>query len=258
MRTSWLIGTLAILLPTAVSSIETEPFSPPEQGKSSKRALDVLRILRRDDDNCPSGYNPCSDLGNSDACCKSGSRCTTDAADNIACCRTGASCTGSLTGTSTGTTTQTGNSFMFPHGTSATTTGTGTVASITGSTINGAYPFVYVPTTFENTASCSSYYSLCQSEYTQCTGDLMGRYGVTIGGGGGGVTVEAITGSAQATSICSSLSAKACHGLRLNDCATAATGTGNDASDNAAIPGRTSNLHDLSLAFVVGIAGMFV
>ncbi|KAJ5089525.1 hypothetical protein N7532_008209 [Penicillium argentinense] len=259
MRASWWVGIWATFLPTTVLSIEAEPFSLPEQGKPSRRALEVLRLLRRDDDNCPSGYNACSDLGNSDACCKSGTRCTTDAADNIACCRTGASCTGSLTGPSTGSS-ETGSSFMFPQGTSATTTAEGTAASVTGSTVDGAYPFIYVPTTFANHESCSSYYLLCQSEYTQCTGNLMGRYGVTVGGAGGaGVTVEAITGSAQATSICSSLSAKACHGLQLHNCATAATGTSTqDASGNAAIPARTSSLHDLAFGLIVGVAGMFV
>lgn len=257
MRTSWWIGVLATIIPTTVLSLETEPFSSPEQAKSSRRAIDVLRILRRDDDHCPSGYNPCSDLGNSDACCRSGSRCTTDAADNIACCRTGASCTGSLTGSSTGTT-HSGTGFMFPQGTSATTTASGSGASITDSTIDGAYPFVYVPTTIKNEASCSSYYSQCESEYTQCTGNLMGRYGVTVGGNGGGVTVEAITGPAQATSICSSLSSKACHGLQLKNCASMPTATDHDASGNAAIPRQTSRLQDLALGFFVGVAGMFV
>ncbi|KAJ5387977.1 hypothetical protein N7509_010518 [Penicillium cosmopolitanum] len=256
MRASWWIGVWATLIPTVVLSVETEPFSSPEQGKSNKRALEVLRLLSRDDDNCPSGYNPCSNLGNSDACCKSGSRCTTDAADNIACCRTGASCTGSLTGTSTGT--ETGSTFISPHGTSATTTATGTTATMTDGTIDGAYPFVYIPTTIGNAESCSSYYSQCQSEYTQCTGNLMGRYGVTVGGNGGGVTVEAITGAAQATSICSSLSSRACHGLQIQNCATAATETGRDTSGNAANPRRASSLHDLAFGFAVGIAGMFI
>lgn len=86
----------------------------------------------------------------------------------------------------------------------------------------------------------------------------MGRYGVTIGGNGGGKTVEAITGSAQATSICSSLSSQACHGLQLKNCAAAATETGHETSGNAASPRRTSSLHDLTFGFVVAIAGMFV
>jgi hypothetical protein len=151
---------------------------------------------------------------------------------------------------------------MFPQGATATTTTTTAAsggASITGSTISGAYPFIYVPTTFANAATCSSYYSLCQSEYSQCTAQLKGRYGVTVGGAGGaGVTVEAVTATAQATSICSSLSQQACHGLQLNYCATAATGTSNAASGNGAAPVRTTSLHDLMLGLMVGIAGVFI
>jgi hypothetical protein len=81
---------------------------------------------------------------------------------------------------------------------------------------------------------------------------------VTVGGSGGGVTVEAVTATSQATSICSSLSAKACHGLSLGYCASVETATATDASGNGALPGRTSSLNDLALGLVVGVAGMFV
>ncbi|KAJ5935416.1 hypothetical protein N7466_004963 [Penicillium verhagenii] len=259
MRTSRWIGIWATFLP-AVLSIETAPFSSPEDAQTNKRAFEVLQILKRSD-NCPSGYNACTNEGNSDACCISGTTCTKDSADNIACCPTGASCTGSLTGTATSTstgTTETGSSFVFPQGATATTTtesGTETV-----STASGAYPFVYVPTSFVNAQSCSSYYSQCQSEYTGCTEALMGRYGVTVGGSGGGVTVEAVTATSQATSICSSLSLEACHGLSLAYCASVATATATatDASGNGALPGRSSSLHDLALGLVVGFAGMVI
>ncbi|KAJ5168305.1 uncharacterized protein N7482_003899 [Penicillium canariense] len=259
MRASWWIGVWATFLPSTVLSIETAPFSAPQAVESRKRAFEVLQILKRAN-NCPSGYNPCTSLGNSDACCIQGTNCSRDAANNIACCPTGASCTGSLTGASTSTTRQTGTSFMFPQGTTATTTATDSAAaSVTGSTLSGAYPFIYVPTTFANAATCSSYYSLCQYEYTQCTGQLLGRYAVTVGGAGGaGVTVEAVTATSQATSICSSLSAEACHGLQLSYCATAATGTAQNASGNGALPVRTTSLHDLVLGLMVGIAGMFI
>lgn len=260
MRASWWIGVWASVLPS-VLSIETAPFLAPQTVESSKRAFEVLQILRRADNNCPTGYNPCTSLGNSNACCKQGTNCSRDAANNIACCPTGASCTGSLTGA---TTSQTGTSFMFPQGATATTTTTTTAGgsstpTITGSTISGAYPFVYVPTTFGNAATCSSYYSLCQSEYSQCTAQLMGRYGVTVGGAGGaGVTVQAVTATSQATSICSSLSQQACHGLQLSYCATAATGAAPGASVNGAQPMRTTSLQDLLLGLMVGIAGVFI
>lgn len=87
----------------------------------------------------------------------------------------------------------------------------------------------------------------------------MGRYGVTVGGAGGaGVTVEAVTATAQATSICSSLSAKACHSLGLGYCASVPTSNAYGASGNAAVPGQTASLSDLILGLSVGIAGVFV
>lgn len=148
--------------------------------------------------------------------------------------------------------------FMFPSGASATTTESG-AASTTGSTLDGAYPFVVVPTAFSNADTCSSYYSVCQSEYTQCAGALMGRYGVTIGGAGGGKTVEAVTAASQATSICSSLSAEACHGINLAYCSSVATQTGSsEVNGNDASPVRMSSLHDLVFGLAVGVAGMFI
>ncbi|KAI2684472.1 hypothetical protein LCP963914a_5204 [Penicillium roqueforti] len=239
------------LIPTGLYT----PFTAAEAAIANKRAFEVLRILRRADNNCPSGYNPCTDLGNGDACCKQGTNCSRDAANNIACCASGASCTGSLTGT---TTTGTGTAFMFPSGATATTTTEGET-SATGSTLDAAYPFVVVPTSFGNAESCSSYYSVCQSEYTQCTGALMGRYGVTIDGAGGGVTVEAVTASSQATSICSSLSLEACHGINLGYCSSVATQTASaEANGNDASPVRMSSLHDLVFGLAVGVAGMFI
>lgn len=255
MRTAWWIGIWATFLSSTVRSIETAPFSEPETAESNKRAFEVLQLLKRADNNCPSGYSACTSLGNSDACCKKGTHCSRDAADNIACCPTGASCTGSLTATASGGS-KTGSSFMFPQDATATTTAAGPTGSHAGSTVDGAYPFIYVPTSFSNAATCSSYYSQCQSQYTECTGGLMGRYGVTVGGGAG-VTVEAVTAASQATSICSKLSAEACHGLGLGYCGTVETGAAHDTQGNAA-SGRTSSLQDLMLGLAVGFAGMFV
>lgn len=258
MRTSWWIGICAICLPTSILAQETTSFTAPENAEVNKRAFQVLQLLKRDG-SCPSGYSACTDEGNSDACCKRGTFCTKDSANNIACCPTGATCTGSLTG-STAATETTGSSFVFPQGATATTTTTAAeTGTETGSTISGAYPFVYVPTSISNAKTCSSYYSRCQSEYTGCTQALMGRYGVTVGGAGGaGVTVEAVTATSQATSICSSLSAKACHGLSLGYCESVATATA-DATGNAApASGRASTLQDLAFGLVVGAAGFFI
>lgn len=240
----------ATFLASTVLSIETLPFSPPQFAEISKRAYDVLQILKRADNNCPGGYNPCTNLGHSDVCCRSDSTCSRDAADNIACCPTGAKCTGSLTGTSTGTDT----SFRFPGTATAAPTTTTNDATITGSTLTGAYPFIYVPTTFPNAGICSSYWSVCQSEYSQCTAALGGRYGVTVAGGGAGVTVVG-GGPTAAASVCSSLSQAACHGLNLAYCGTYATG---GSSPNIAVSGRTSSLQDLVFGMVVGAAGMFI
>ncbi|EAU36397.1 predicted protein [Aspergillus terreus NIH2624] len=235
----------ATFLASTVLSIETLPFSAPQIAETSKRAYDVLRILKRADNNCLAGYNPCSNLGHSEVCCASDTKCSRDAADNIACCPTGASCTGSLSGDST--------SFQFPQTGSATASTTGpNQATITGSTLPGAYPFVLVPTTFPNAGVCSSYYSLCESEYTQCLTHLGAGYGVTVAGGGGGVTRAA---TPAAVSTCSSLSLQACHGLNLGYCGTYATGQG-DA--NQAGPGRPTSLQDLVFGMAVGVAGMFI
>jgi hypothetical protein len=87
----------------------------------------------------------------------------------------------------------------------------------------------------------------------------MGRYQVTVGGSGGaGVTVEAVTATSQATSICSSLSAKACHGLGLSYCASVETATTQITSGNVAMSGRTTSLQDLVFGLAVGVAGVFI
>ncbi|CAG8177353.1 unnamed protein product [Penicillium olsonii] len=247
MRSSWIW--IAATFLTSAHSI-TAPFSPAEEAVN-RRAFEVLRILQRADNNCPSGTNPCTELGNANACCRQGTNCSRDAADNIACCATGASCTGSLTGTKT---TDSTTNFMFPNAATA----TATADANTESTIDGAYPFVYVPTAFSNPQTCSSYYSVCQSEYAQCTGALMGRYAVTIGGEGDGKTIQAVTAASQATSICSSLSVDACHGINLNYCGSVATQTGDsEAAGNHAVI-RSTSLHDLALGLFVGVAGMFI
>ncbi|OJJ49358.1 hypothetical protein ASPZODRAFT_61042 [Penicilliopsis zonata CBS 506.65] len=250
------------LLVTAVASIELQPFTTPTAaGSPSRRAFEVLQILRRAD-NCPSGYSDCSNEGNSDVCCKSGTVCTRDAADNIACCSTGASCTGTLgSATTTTTGTDTSSSFRFTQTDAATTTTSdSTTSTITGSTLSGAaYPFIVLPTTFSNAQTCSSYYSLCQSEYTACTASLVGRYGVTVAGSGGGITVAGATGTSAAVSICSSLSLEACHDLHLSNCAAYGTATtGAYQVGGAAAARQTAGVQDLVLGLAVGVAGMFI
>lgn len=255
MKTLWWIWA-TFLVSTVLSEPEPEPepsaFLAPRNAETTKRAFEILQLLKRSD-TCPGGYNSCSDLGHSEVCCRDGTNCSRDAADNVACCPTGASCTGSLTGTSAAS-----DSFMFPHSASATPTTPGPPdATITGSTITGApYPFVYIPTTFSDESTCSSYYTMCQNEYTKCTSSLGGGYGVTIGAPGEvGMTVVGNGGATpSAVSVCSSLSMDACHELSLGHCDS----YNNWRSDASfAFPRRTS-IQDLVFGLAVGVAGIFI
>ena len=247
MKTLWWIW--ATFLASTVLSIETLPFDPPQNAQTNKRAFEILRILKRQDD-CPGGHSACSNMGKSDICCRDGTNCSRDAADNIACCPTGAKCTGSLTGTSTGT------NFMFPQTASATPTSGSPQPTITGSTMTGAaYPFVYVPTSFSNAASCTSYYSLCESEYSMCTANFAGQYGVTVAGpNGAGVTVNGPSATPAAQSVCSSLKMEACHGLSLGHC----NSYDNWQSDENRASFKRTSIEDLVFGLAVGIYGVFI
>lgn len=224
-------------------SLETSPFLPPHDAETTKRAFEALQLLKRSN-LCPVGYNPCTDLGSSKVCCQDGTNCSRDAADNIACCPAGASCTGSLTESNTGS-----NSFMFSQVAPSTTT-------VEGPTITGAaYPFVDIPTSFANAESCSSYYTLCRSQYSECTANLGAQYGVTVAGpSGAGVTIPGRAGITPAAAVCSSLSMQACHGLQLAPCNTYSNWRSNE---NIALPRRTS-VQDLVFGLAVGVAGIFV
>lgn len=257
MKTSWLLPALSLI--SIALSAETIPFHEPVAASEQKRAFEVLQALnKRVANNCPGGYNPCSNLNNLNVCCRTDAHCARDGANNIACCPNGASCTGSLAA-ATGTT----SSFMFPQTATATATGDATSTtngiSITGSTMNGAYPFVHVPTTFADAATCSAYYSRCQSDYTQCTSSLgnNGQYAVTVAGNNGaGVTVQ----GGEATpvvSACSNLRLQACHGLNLGYCDDAYGSGGGNENAAASFRGPMS-LTDLMFGMVVGVAGMFI
>ena len=184
--------------------------------------------------------------------------CTRDAANNLACCPTGASCTGTLAGASTGA-----NSNMVPVTASPTpTSGSAQAASPAanpGSTMtDAAYPFAYVPSSFANEAQCTHYYNLCQSEYTMCTANLAGQYGVTVAGpSDAGITVQGGPSQSPAVaSVCSSLSMEACHGLSLGQCNSDSNGN-SQSNENRASFKRTS-IQDLVFGFAVGVAGVFI
>lgn len=275
MKSSWLLSVLSLAssisaqktrlttppppfpIPTATVSTVV-PFDRPLPAEEpQKRAFEVLQILnKRVANDCPSGYNPCSTLDNPKICCRSGSRCARDAADNIACCPTGASCTGSLFATTTDT-----SSFRFPqYGTAASTTSdeTSQGALATGSTMPGAYPFVYVPTTFSDATTCSAYYTRCETDYARCTASLgnggSGQWGVT---GAAGVTVQGGAAAQETGSTCSSLQLEACHGLNMGYCNS--YNSGKQDSESVGSPVRAaSSPRDLVFGVVVAVAGMLI
>ncbi|RDW94117.1 uncharacterized protein DSM5745_01439 [Aspergillus mulundensis] len=222
------------------------PFDHPitASPETNRRAYDILQLLNKRDGNCPGGYSPCDNLDNSGICCRTDAICTSDDANHIACCPSGASCTGTLGGGSTS-----GSGGWQTTSDATTTTDDDPTSTITGSTMNGGYPFVYVPTSFSDADECSSYYDRCQSSYTACV-TYFGGYGVTVTGGGADFTQTG--GAASAVETCSSLSQSACRGLNLGVCGNYEGGT-----DGAGYR-RTSSLQDIVVGMVVGVAGFFI
>lgn len=260
MRSLQLLVVTATTLILPGRCVETLPFSPPIHVSPDDNHSDrALRLLKRQD-NCPIGYDSCS--SNEAVCCPSDTTCTWDFADNIACCRTSAVCTGTIE-TETGGSSSSSTGFQFPEPTSAsaTTTDSDSEPEITGTTVPDApYPFVFIPTSFPNSATCMSYYSQCESQLTACITSLGGVNGVTVAGDGGGVTVPgAAPAVPSAQSVCSSLRREACYGLRPEHCSAFGAADPDDgfiAGDDASR--RKSSLHDVIVAVVAGIVGMFI
>ncbi|KAI5862681.1 hypothetical protein GGS23DRAFT_87754 [Durotheca rogersii] len=162
--------------------------------------------------NCPAGYFSCEDRGPAFAgtCCGNGQLCALDAQDQAACCPTTATCTG-----------------VAPTG-----------STPTPSFVSNTYfQFPYIPTSFSNQVACTSAVSQCSRNYAACVSGLSGGssaaggvYGVTIIVPGGGGTTVAATNAAlpapTATSVCSSLSSRACYGLQSSQCAAVASASG--------------------------------
>ncbi|KAL4981574.1 hypothetical protein BDW68DRAFT_172172 [Aspergillus falconensis] len=236
----------ATFLAAGALSSSPIPFDHPITASpdTNRRAYDILQLLNKRDGNCPGGYSPCDNLDNAGICCRTDAVCTSDEANHIACCPSGASCTGKLGGSTSGVfeTTRTSSD-------ATTTTDDDPTSTITGSTMSGGYPFVYVPTAFSDADQCSSYYDKCESSYTACV-TYFGGYGVTVTGGGADFTQTG--GAANAIETCSSLSQSACHGLNLGVCGNYEGGT-----DGAGYR-RTSSLQDLLVGLVVGVAGFFI
>ncbi|KAM5445807.1 hypothetical protein MaudCBS49596_007096 [Microsporum audouinii] len=210
---------------------------------------------------CPAGYNSCAFLGSPEACCQPKAVCSRDAASHIACCPLGAACTGILMGSTTTAPPQTGpapaptqttsSGFMFPQ------PGTTAAPTPTGSTVPGApYPFVYIPTTFRDSAECVRSYSGCQSQYSACTSSLGGAHGVTINGGNGaGTTIQGAVPTGDGQAICSSLLLQACFGLQEGYCTAFANGGG---VPNSSPPHQHSALYEILAGLSIAIAGMIV
>ena len=87
--------------------------------------------------------------------------------------------------------------------------------------------------------------------------------GVTVSGPGGGITQNGgAIAPASAESICSSLSAEACHGLALAQCSTlggatktAAAGTFVEGSANTAPSRCAAGFYGMGMGVAVGLAG---
>jgi hypothetical protein len=219
------------LLPISALQIpSSSPFYEPRLDESLLISNETLvrppdNELRKRDGNCPVNYNSCSTLAKADggACCIAGSTCTLDHARNIACCPIGATCTGTIQ-IATGTTTGAGGGGVILGTTTTSTAATATITGAASVVSNPYFPFPYIATSWTNSAACVSAYNNCQQNYVACTVDLQGGggNGVTIVAPGGGTTVAATVqnlGAASATSICSSLSQAACHGLATTNCA---------------------------------------
>ncbi|MCJ1450390.1 hypothetical protein MMC28_000721 [Mycoblastus sanguinarius] len=253
------ILTTLLVLPTALTT-EYSPFLSPSIEQSFQFHNGINLNLFRRDSKCPTS---CSSMGGSGSgiCCGKKTQCAIDEAGNVACCPDNAACTGTISvpgATPTGVPAAGTVKAASPAAMTHAITGGSTVA-------NSYYPYPYLATTFQNAAECTSSYSSCQFESAKCTGALEGGgMDVTVSGLGGGVTQQGAMAPASAESICSSLSAEACHGLALTQCSTlggAAKTSGGSfvvgGSANAA-PTRCAALYGMGVGMAVGLAGQVV
>ncbi|KAL6718048.1 hypothetical protein ACLMJK_004133 [Lecanora helva] len=251
--TSTLFVALFLAIPTALA-IEYSPFLLPNSNPASSfNDLIHLDLFRRDS-KCP---NVCG--MNNKACCPKNTNCALDGAGNIACCPKNAACTGNLgeAGGAAATAAPAAGSKT------AAASGAAMTHAISGSSTvqNSFYPFPYLPTTYANAAQCTSSFSSCQLESAKCTGMLEGGgMAVTISGPAGGVTQQGAMPAASAESVCSSLSAEACHGLALTQCSTlggakqTAAGTFVAGGSANAAPTKCPLAYGMGLGVAAGIA----
>lgn len=259
MRCAALLYSLALLPSTFGILVEYSPFTDPLFGHSDE----TLLVKRQQ--GCQNGYTACLNLGAAEACCPPDTNCQLDPSGHVACCPNGAACTGTVDVTVRGTSSITTSpatsvtSFTTPSTTIGPTTTFQTPGTITtgvaggGSTVpNSFFPFISIPTSYANAQLCLGGYSQCQDQFTACLTSLAGVNGVTVSGVGLGITIEGATGLAvtTASSICSSLSSRACYGLTEASCTAAQQ---NDAP-------RPTACHGMAYAAgaVVGVMGALV
>ena len=208
----------------AASQIQEATFSNDLQGRSPN----PLHFLKRQS-LCPSGYSSCSSLGNSGACCPSGTNCAKDQNGNVACCPVNAVCTGVISGSAPRTSATSGFVLGGPSTTAPPTTAPATLPSGYSTVPNQYYPFVAIPTSYQNAQSCLNAYSTCQAASTSCFNSLAGQNGVTVGGFASlGVTQAGAAGSGAtaASSICASLYTRGCYNLQSSVCSSFGTAAG--------------------------------
>ncbi|KAI0399675.1 hypothetical protein F4802DRAFT_539885 [Xylaria palmicola] len=200
-------------------------------------ALDFFPIYRRAV-TCPANYFSCEDRGEQfqGACCENGQECSLDAQKNAACCPTTATCTG-----------------VAPGG------GPTATASYVS---NSYFAFPIIPTSFRNAAACTTALRDCSDNYDACVEGLQGGnggYGVTIQvPGSGGTTVAQVQTtlpSATATSVCSTLSLQACHGLSNGLCRAGTQGGITVGSENAAPRPTAACMAGVMAGVGLGIVG---
>ncbi|KAI9800350.1 MAG: hypothetical protein M1825_004120 [Sarcosagium campestre] len=232
---------------------------------SESNAARALELNKRQQSVCSSDWNFCTALDAPNACCTPGTNCQRDEGGNVACCLTRAKCIGTISSaTSTSGRSTSGSSevgaggFLIAGGvapttaatTTTSTTGmTSTAMTTGGSTANRAYSFASYPSSFSNSQVCSSVFSACSSEFNRCTLAVggSGTNGVTVAGPGVGATVG--QGGASASSVCSSLSSSACHGVVLQSCAFTAA---------AAVPTDCVPLYGVGAGIAFGLAGQML
>ena len=239
MRSSTLHLFLLAILPPSSSTLTSPFLSPFEPGSGSGSGL-----LPRQAGNCGSNEVSCAALNFPNLCCPTRSICTYDPLNNPACCPLNAACTGTVNApTNTPT--------------SSAVTATITFAPTPGQPVPNAYfPFVYIATSFANSAVCSSALQGCQATFGACTSSLgsPAAAGVTVVANNGQVTVLAPVGAASAETICSSLSSRACYGLHQSQCATltaAGTAQGTFVAGTVVAPGRSEAGRSLADSWVI-------